>query len=273
MKKALVILGCLLGSYGSDAQQGLEGVYIEQYYCVSAAEAKDESMVGALEEGMCTYRIYLDLEPGYRFQAAYGTEKHPLLIQSTGMFYNHPEVGNSQPNLIPARTLKNNVVLLDSWLTAGASGETYIGVPRKFDDKSELNFQKGYFESTTSETPLSFRESDGMRFRQSTFVPTFYQMDEVIKGLTSVTRTNTIEISNGAWACMGKGAIGADSTGINMVLIGQLTTKGELEYALNVMVGGPDGKSTKYVYANPQDGEVLVSRLKGKAEVFTSKKN
>jgi hypothetical protein len=272
MKKALIILGCLLSMHESIAQQGLEGVYVEQFYCVSASEAKDESVVGALEEGMCTYRIYLDLEPGYRFQAAYGTDKHPLLIQSSGMFYNHPDVGNAQPNLIPARTLKNNTVLLDSWLSAGAAGETFLGIPRKYDQKGELVLQHGYFTNTTSETSLSFVESDGMYFRQPPFVPTFYQMDEVIKGLTSVTRTNTIEVANGAWACMGRGAVGADSLGTNMVLIGQLTTKGDLTYALNIMVGTPSGKSIKYVYNNPQDGELKLDFLRGKAEAFVSKK-
>jgi hypothetical protein len=97
-------------------------------------------------------------------------------------------------------------------------------------------------------------------------------MDDALKGLTSVSRTNTIEVANGAWACMGKGAVGLDSLGTNMVLIGQLTTSGELNYALNIMVGTPEGKSIKYVYANPQDGELELSILKGSASPFKSRK-
>jgi hypothetical protein len=71
---------------------------------------------------------------------------------------------------------------------------------------------------------------------------------------------------------MGKGAVGLDSLGTNMVLIGQLTTSGELNYALNIMVGTPEGKSIKYVYANPQDGELELSILKGSASPFKSRK-
>jgi hypothetical protein len=271
MKRAFLFQLMVLALLRSNAQTGIEGVYIEQYYCVSSQDLNDKHLIGDLEEGMCTYRIYLDLLPGYRFQAAYGTEKHPLVIKSNGLFYNHPEVGNTQPNLIPSRTLKNNVVLLDSWLTAGAAGENYLGVPRKFDNQGEIVFQKGFFKSTTKESNLSFQECDGMYYRQFPSVPTFYQMDDALKGLAAVSRTNTIELTNGAWACMGKGAVGVDSTGTNMVLIGQLTTKGNLEYSLNIMVGSPDGKSTKYVYDNAQDGEVALAFLKGNAEAFASK--
>jgi hypothetical protein len=97
-------------------------------------------------------------------------------------------------------------------------------------------------------------------------------MDEQLKLLASVSRSNTIEIENGAWACMGKGSCGWDSLGTNMVLIGQFTTAGDLNYALNIMVGGPDGKSIKYVYANPQDDEILLPCLQGHVESFKGKK-
>ena len=271
MKRAFLLVITIAIGLRMSSQIGVEGVYVEQYYCVSSQDLSDKNLIGDLEEGMCTYRIYLDLLPGYRFQAAYGTEKHPLVIKSSGVFYNHPEVGNTQPNLIPSRTLKNNVVLLDSWLTAGAAGENYLGVPRKFDNQGEIVFQKGYFKSTTKESNLSFQECDGMHYRQFPSVPTFYQMDDALKGLAAVSRTNTIELTNGAWACLGKGALGVDSTGTNMVLIGQFTTKGNLEYSLNIMVGSPDGKSTKYVFDNAQDGEVALAFLKGNAEAFASK--
>lgn len=273
MKRAILFQILFLFLLHVQAQSGIEGIFVEEYYAVSKNEVADQSVVGDLKAGMCTYRLYLDLAPGFRFQAAYGTDKHPLMIKSDGMFYNHPDVGNSQPNLIPARRLTRNVVLLDSWLSAGGAGETYIGIPRKHDDKGEIAFEKGYFNTTTSETDHSFTESDGLFFKQPPFVPTFYQMDEVLKGLTSVTRTNTIEITNGAWACMGKGALGADSTGYNMVLIGQFTTLGDLQYSLNVMIGTPDGKSVKYVYDNPQDGEIKLEFLKGKATSFVAQKH
>jgi hypothetical protein len=79
--------------------------------------------------------------------------------------------------------------------------------------------------------------------------------------LGSSTKGNRIYIDNGAWACMGKGSVGVDSTGHNQVLIAQLTTAGDLDLKLNIMIGTPDGKSIQYVHANPQDREVLHSGL------------
>ena len=259
-------------SFSAHGQEAIERVYVEKFYCVGASDLKALQFTGPLNEGACVYRIYLDLKPGYRFQAAYGSPAHPLSISSSQMFFNHADIGNSQPNLIPARTLSRNVTLLDSWLTVGAAGESFNGVPRSMDSIADIKFEKGFLMSTTEETSLGFSSSDGMVYTAKPWVPTFYNMDDALKGLTSVSRTNTIEVSNGAWACMGKGSVGLDSLGTNMVLIGQFTTVGELNYALNIMVGTPEGKSIKYVYASPQDGEVELSLLKGSASPFKSRK-
>jgi hypothetical protein len=259
-------------SFSIQGQEAIERIFVEKFYCTTASDLGALKFSGPINEGACTYRIYLDLKPGYRFQAAFGTQQHPLSISSSQMFFNHADIGNSQPNLIPARTLSRNITLLDSWLSAGAAGESYNGVPRSLDTIAEVKFEKGYLMSTTEESSLSFSNSDGMVYAAKPWVPTFYNMDDALKGLTSVSRTNTIEVANGAWACMGKGSVGADSLGTNMVLIGQLTTSGELNYALNIMVGTPEGKSIKYVYASPQDGEVELSLLKGSASPFKSRK-
>ena len=253
-------------------QGAVEGIYVEKFYTVGKQDCSSLHLSGPIEIGACTYRIYLDLKPGYRFQAAYGSPAHPLSISSSQMFFNHADIGNSQPNLIPARTLSRNITMLDSWLSAGAAGESFNGVPRSVDTIAEVKFEKGFLMSTTEETSLSFSNSDGMVEVVKPWIPTFYNMDDALKGLTSVSRTNTIEVTNGAWACMGKGSVGADSLGTNMVLIGQLTTSGELNYALNIMVGTPEGKSIKYVYANAQDGEIELACLKGSAMPFAAKK-
>jgi hypothetical protein len=268
----LIIIFAHAFSFSTQGQEAIERVFVEKFYCATASDLGALKFSGPINEGACTYRIYLDLKPGYRFQAAYGTQQHPLSISSSQMFFNHADIGNAQPNLIPARTLSRNITLLDSWLSAGAAGESFNGVPRSLDTIAEVKFEKGYLTSTTEETELSFSNSDGMVYVAKPWVPTFYNMDDALKGLTSVSRTNTIEVANGAWACMGKGAVGLDSLGTNMVLIGQLTTSGELNYALNIMVGTPEGKSIKYVYANPQDGELELSILKGSASPFKSRK-
>ncbi len=268
----LIAIAVQLLSLKGNGQTAIEGIYVEKFYCAGSPDLRALQLSGPLTEGACTYRIYVDLVPGYRFQAAYGTPQHPLSISSSQLFFNHADVGNSQPNLIPARTLSRNITMLDSWLSAGAAGESFNGVPRNQDTIADVKFEKGFLMSRTEETELSFLNSDGMVYVSKPWIPTFYNMDETLKGLASVSRTNTIEVTNGAWACMGKGSVGLDSLGTNMILIGQFTTSGELNYALNIMVGTPDGKSIKYVYSNPQAGEVELTLLKGSAAPFKARK-
>ena len=86
-------------------------------------------------------------------------------------------------------------------------------------------------------------------------------MDEARRNLHSAQGIYRIEIENGAWACMGKGAYGANPNGENLVLIAQLTTRGKLSFGLNVMIGSPDGKSERYVYQNPGQDEAQLSTL------------
>ena len=101
---------------------------------------------------------------------------------------------------------------------------------------------------------VSLEVVDGMKEKYNLTFPTFYQMDSTIKGLGTITNTNTISTKNGAWASMGKGSQGADSLS-NKILIAQLTTDGKLSYQLNLLIGTPDGKSEKYVAHNPIEGE------------------
>jgi hypothetical protein len=76
-------------------------------------------------------------------------------------------------------------------------------------------------------------------------------MDSLAFVFGAASLSNKLEINNGAWACLGKGAVGADSLSTNCVLIAQLTTVGELSFELNLLIGAPNGSSQKYVARNP----------------------
>jgi hypothetical protein len=76
-------------------------------------------------------------------------------------------------------------------------------------------------------------------------------MDSLAYVFGSSTLSNKLKLSNAAWACLGKGSVGADSLTTNCVLIGQFTTKGNLSFELNVLIGAPNGTSQKYVAKNP----------------------
>jgi hypothetical protein len=271
--KSLYLFCLTIVSYSALAQPGLQGIFIEPYYVASEQDQKSFNSGGILEEGSVTYRIYVDLEPGYRFQAAYGSPDHPLEISSSHYFYNHNHSGNTHPNIIPERDLARNVTLLDSWVTAGAATENHLGIPRKFDFLAQdafLRFQTGFLENTvklgdddTGPLTIQLTQCDGLARAELMPATTIYNMDSVGLALSSVTRAKRLRVENGAWACMGKGSVGADSTSGNHVLIAQITTAGDLNYKLNIMIGTPEGKSIQYVHTNPQDREVLHPALAG----------
>jgi hypothetical protein len=256
------------------AQPGLQGILVEPYYVTGEGDAKAFNSSGILEPGSVTYRIYVDLEPGYRFQAAYGSPDHPLEISSDRVFFNHNHSGNTYPNVIPERDLARDIVLLDSWVTAGAATENHRGIPRKFDFLAKdgfLRFKDGFLENTIQHTeaelgPLTLKleDCDGLARTENLPITTIYNMDSVGWAMSSVSRAKRLFVENGAWACMGKGSVGADSLSGNHVLIAQITTAGVLDYKLNIMIGTPEGKSIQYVYANPIDREVLHPALVGR---------
>ncbi len=250
-KFTLALYGLLL-SFAGIAQDGLEGIIVEKFYVSTGADNAGKLFSGDLPKGSVTYRIYVDLKPGYRFQAAYGTPSHPLVIQSSENFFNHIEAGNIQPNIIPERTYKKNIALLDSWLSVGACGQGQMGILKEVDDTISDNmivFEKGYFRNKKKIIPLY--KKDGMKRAQFIPFPTFYQMDSLSFVFGSSTLSNELKIDNAAWACMGKGSVGADSLTTNCVLIAQLTTHGSLNFELNLLIGAPNGTSQKYVAKNP----------------------
>ena len=237
------------------SQDGLEGIILEKFYISTKDDNSKPELSGHLAPGSITYRIYVDLKPGYTFQAAYGTPNHELYIKSTNLFYNHVEYGAEYPNRIPLRTYSRNTSRLDSWLSVGGAGENQIGVLKSEDDTLNVFKTLGaYLKNQSKKMGVSLEVVDGMKEQYNLTFPTFYQMDSTIKGLGTITNTNTISTNNGAWASMGKGSQGADSLS-NKILIAQLTTYGKLSYQLNLLIGTPDGKSEKYVAHNPIEGE------------------
>ena len=243
------------------SQEGLEGIIVEQYYISTKEDNKTPELSGEIEEGSITYRIYVDLKPGYTFQMAYGSPNHELFFKSENLFYNHVEHGSNYPNRIPLRTYIKNISRLDSWLSVGAAGENQIGVLKTEDDTIQVfPTSDSYLKNNNKQIGMSLLEVDGMKDQLDLIFPTFYNMDSAIAGLGTTTNTNLISVNNGAWAAMGKGTQGYDPLQ-NKVLIAQLTTKGKLTFSLNLLIGRPDGSSEKYVAKNPEEGEFTHPQL------------
>lgn len=263
MRTLLPIFFTLLSLSGI-GQDGLEGIIVEKYYVSSEADNAAKNRSGELEEGSVTYRIFVDLKPGYRFQAAYGSPGHPLKIKSTKPFFNHNTSGTSNAAILPEKSLSADIALLDSWLSAGAGGENHLAIPLAYDKVEKdvlIQFKKGFLENKPKKKSLTLSEKDGLSRSSYIPFPTFFQIDSCLKFLGTATSGDSLVIHNGAWACMGKGSVGADSLTTNTVCIAQLTTAGKLSFELNLMIGGPDGKSYKYVARNPATGELTHKSL------------
>lgn len=234
------------------AQNGLERVIVEEYYSTTDEDTIQGATFG-LKEKMTTYRVYLDLLPNYSFQAAYGSPEHLLFIRSTSDFYNQTYLGNSIPNAIPSRTLNQNLVMIDSWLSAGTAGESYMAVPLEKDSYPSKIEHTKYLRAFNN-------APDGMAEHPNPPRTILYAIEEGAKVFHD-KKGNEFKTDNGAWACLGKGAKGIDSTGENHVLIGQFTTAGDFSFELNVQLGKPDGKVQNFVAKNPINQEIVSTYL------------
>jgi hypothetical protein len=241
--------------------KGLENIIVEKYYVSDSKDASIKSG-GKLPAGSVTYRIYVDMLPAYRFQAAYGVPGHELRIETTTSFFNNEESGASTANEVKRNKLGNNTVMLDSWLSVGAAAQNMNGLLKTEDTTDVIKNLDGILQNadTSSGTPLSRR--DGECYAAVVPVVTFFGIDSNMISIfdTKNVKTNrqVFSTDNGSWASFG-GSIGA--TPENRVLIAQLTTDGNLSFTLNIQIGTPTGGVENYVAENPVGNEIQLSPL------------
>jgi hypothetical protein len=265
MKKTSLFVFLFMSFVSLYAQNALEGIIVEKYYVSTKKDNAKKNLSGELPVGSTTYRIYVDMAPGCRFMAAYGSPGHPLEISSTELIYNHADIGAEHPIRIPERSYKKNITALDSWISIGPAGENYMGVLKEADTLKDFGtvvpFEKGFLLSNKKEMGYSLQERDG--FLRSSNIPniTLYGIDTNVNVLRMETKGKSFRVENGAWACMGKGIYGVDSLGANTILIAQITTKGQLSFELNLMLSNSDGTVINYVAKDPIEKEVLHKSL------------
>jgi hypothetical protein len=251
-------LVCLSGF----SQNGLENIIVEKYYVSDANDTTANYFAGKLPIGSTTYRIYADLLPGYRFQAAFGSSEHELRIETSTSFFNNTEHGSTIPNVIPQRTLKKNTVMLDSWLSVGAAGEDCFGILKTDDDSIETIYhEKKFLKNIDSNIGVSLTIKDGLVKGENIPRPTFFAIDKDVEIFGNMKSGSSFVLTNGAWACLG-GSVGLDSLKTNRVLIAQMTTDGDFSFELNIQIGNPlKGVTQKYVARNPVENEISIPSL------------
>lgn len=254
----------------SNAQNGLEDVIVERYYVSDYNDTIANSVGGVLPVGSVTYRIYLDMLPGYKFQVAYGVANHEMRIETSTLFFNNEDRGSTTPNYSFLNAAKNTV-MLDSWLTAGAACAGRFGVIKTEDDgigNIVNNFNPQLLQNNNPLAGIPLTVQDG--FMLGTPEP-FTELGitneiAVFDNQNDGTNGPVFATSNGSWSTL-NGTCGPDSVS-NKVLIAQITTDGNFSFKLNVQLRTPiPGVVENYVWDNPTGSEILFPALSFSANV------
>ena len=260
-KFSIVCLSTLFIGISLNAQttKGLEKVIVEKYYVSNQDDA--DASEGKLPVGSVTWRIYLDMLPGYYFKGVYGNETHPMEISTKTSFFNNEDRGSTTPGFSKTNA-KKNTVMLDSWLTAGAACAGNFGVLKSDDDGvATVVNGDGVLQNADQSAGIPLTVQDGLIQIKDTLpdgtlidiLPGqcgFIGLEGAIDVFDATSQLgNSFSTSNGSWYCL-EGTMGPDSTK-NRVLIAQLTTDGELFFKLSVQINTPEGKSEYIVPENP----------------------
>ncbi len=253
MKKLLSILLIISLVEFAYSQSGLEGLIVEKYYLSNANDTTVNDVGGVLPVGSMTYRFYLDLLPGYKFQAAYGLPGHELRIETSTLFFNNEDRGDVYPAYTKANA-KDNTVMLDSWLSAGAACVGNFGVIKSEDTDNSATVVNAespqVLQNDAAVCGIPIKIQDGLQVgTPGTFGSIGIDNEIAVFGSQNDgTNGPVFSTTNGSWYCLG-GSVGADSS-VNKVLIAQITTNGNLKYKLNVQIGTPDGNVQRFVAEN-----------------------
>jgi hypothetical protein len=269
MKAIKFILGMGLMLAASSAfSQGLQGIVVEKYYQANAADVADATSAGAvtpLTTNSVTYRVYVDMAAGYKFNSLFGNAAHNLTVNTTTGFYNDPSWGVSiNPGTVSTANIRKNTGMIDSWFTTGGVASGKAGVLKSEDTDGTI----GNAQSILANNPggcfgLPINGATG----QDGFLPSSGTTYIVPNGLGLGTALDVLDQTNGGSIVLTNGSIAAlggvqGPTSSNMVLIGQFTTNGQFSFALNLQIQNiATGVAENYVSSNPTGAELTNSTL------------
>jgi hypothetical protein len=242
--------------------QGLDGIIVEQYHTVTAADVASAPLGSApLVPGMVVYRVFVDMAPNYELIQVYGgpiptggtVSPNPLDFTTTTTFWNEDNFGSE----LPGQTRRfAQGTLFDSYITAGTSGTAggasgcnllaQVGVLRTADTDGNL---------TTCGSFPGFTGNDGNVPGSGGALT--YNLGGTMNFAALTTNTaNSFSIVNESWGVLG-GSQGVDPAGTNRILVGQFTTLGTFSFHINVQLSSPSSVLETYVWQNPAAGETV----------------
>ena len=279
MRKITTFLAVALLCYEVKAQNGLENIIVEKYYISDANDAAANSIGGVLPVNSVTYRIYADLLPGYKFQAAYGVttanSTHELRLATTTKFFNNEDYGSTAPTFTKNNARKHTV-MLDSWLSVGAACSGNFGILKSEDNGVGTlvnNYSPQVLQSSNINAgiPLTLQDGiiavTGVSPQPLTAVGITTEM-ALFDNVNTSPAPQIFTTINGSWASL-NGSKGPDSLS-NKILIAQLTTDGVFTFQLNIQIGTPTGGVKNYVANNPIGNEIQNASLTYDSSILTS---
>lgn len=252
MKKLIFALFSLCGIVSVNAQ--LEKVIVEKYYITDATDATDTNG-GPIQPGTVTYRIFIDLLPNTILKSIYGTNVHPVVIESTAPFYNHATDGQTYAKEFLKNRYTEGLVALDTWMTLGQTtktqaGKTYFGIPKVADtdgsfiggtnnDGGSAGIAAGLLANNENQMGVALTIADGMDTMAN--VPSNWLTIGLVDIATGEDNTIFGSLQSGTsfnseeFLLQNSGVSGVNPNA-NEVLVAQLTTIGELSFELNIEV-------------------------------------
>lgn len=223
---------------------GMQGVIVERYYVADANDAADTDGGSGLTAGSVTYRVFVDLKPGYKLLTVGGFENHPITIGTSTTFFNNDDRGEAWGVNINDIHLDKNTVGIDSWLTIGGASDAHWGVLKSEDtdgsivggannDGGSNGISEGLLANESPSAGIPLTQADGL---MGGTVPTINAVGTA-PDLFESGGASSYSNANYAWAVLG--GIEAPDTS-NHILIGQFTTDGVLSLCLNFFVKIPD---------------------------------
>jgi chitodextrinase len=263
MKKILMGAALMALSVLGKAQ-GLDSVIVEKYYISNAADRTGSIGFGSdtLPVGATTYRIFVDMPPQCKFQAAYGINapNHALKLTTTTFFYNNTDRGHDVPSY--SKTFAaTHTTMIDSWFSVGAGCASNFGV-MKTEDNGVANVvnAQGILANNVAAMGIPLTTQDGL-LAGSPEAATFVGMTAEQAAFDGGPSISSINNNNCSWASL-NGSHGPTST--NRVLIAQMTTDGVFHYELNLQIKDTITNTIyNYVAVNPVGGELTHASLSG----------
>jgi hypothetical protein len=247
----------------ASSQNGLEKIIVEKYYVSNENDTSVDGDGGELPVNSVTYRVYIDMLPGYIFQAAFGVPGHELKIASTTRFFNNEDRGAKFPTY-SRNQAQTNTVMLDSWLSVGGGCKDYAGVLKSHDDGvNTIVNADGVLQNDDPRAGIPLTDQDGLvlMFAEPVTVLGFFDADiSMFEDVNTAPIPSVFSSMEGVWSSL-NGSMGPDSVE-NIVLLGQFTTDGVFEFELNLQIRNETTFDTEtYVARDPIGSEVLFDQL------------